>query len=71
VIDGGHFCFGVTTTAPPDPMAVVVRGTYDGPLFWQCPACGVTWHRFPPGNPLRELAATYMRWISARPHTSN
>ncbi len=31
-------------------LGVIVRGTYDGVLFWICPECGYAWHRWPGGS---------------------
>lgn len=41
-------------------IGVEVRGLYDGVLFWACPDCGGTWHRFPEGNPYRRRAEPYV-----------
>lgn len=37
-----------------------VNTAYDGILFWSCPDCGGTWHRWPEGHHLRVIAARYM-----------
>jgi formate dehydrogenase maturation protein FdhE len=31
-----------------DIAGVVVRGVYDGVLYWECMACAKVWHRFRP-----------------------
>ena len=41
-------------------IGVVIRGVYDGVLFWRCPACGGAWHRFPEGHYLQERANRFM-----------
>ncbi len=38
----------------------VVRGVHDGVLYWQCPFCRATWHRWPEGHPLRKRAFIYV-----------
>jgi hypothetical protein len=38
-----------------------VRGVYDGGLYWLCPDCGGTWHRWGDERPdLREKAERYI-----------
>jgi hypothetical protein len=37
-----------------------IRGVYDGVLFWSCPDCGGTWHRWPEGHHLRKRAENYV-----------
>lgn len=62
----GHFCDGVTTTRPPKPFGVEIRGVYDGVVFWACPACEFAWHRFGEDDPLRMRAETHLaRWRAA------
>lgn len=40
-----------------EPVAgIVVRGLYDGVLFWECLEDGTRWHRWPEGHYLRERA---------------
>lgn len=41
-------------------IGVQIRGEYDGVLYWQCPDCGGTWHRFPEGDYRRERAEKYI-----------
>lgn len=46
-------------------IGVVVRGIFDGVLYWQCPDCGHRWHRFPVGDYRRAAAEPYVyvgRW---------
>jgi predicted RNA-binding Zn-ribbon protein involved in translation (DUF1610 family) len=31
-------------------IGIEIPGVYDGVLYWQCPDCGHTWDRFPPGD---------------------
>jgi hypothetical protein len=33
---------------------------YDGVLYYKCPFCRSTWHRWEEGDPLRELAKPYI-----------
>lgn len=44
-------------------IGVEIRGVYDGVLFWRCPDCGGSWHRWSPVNSLRlyERAVRYVR----------
>lgn len=42
-------------------IGVEVRGVYDGILFWTCPDCAGTWHRWPKGHPARNIARRYMK----------
>lgn len=42
------------------PQAAILRGVYDGILHWVCSVCGATWHRWPPGHPLRKVAAVFV-----------
>lgn len=37
-----------------------VPEVYDGTLFWSCPDCGHTWHRFGPGDRLYAKAVPYV-----------
>lgn len=41
-------------------IGVEVFSVYDGLLFWKCPDCGGSWHRWPEGHPLRAKAAPYV-----------
>lgn len=41
-------------------IGVVIRGVYDGTLFWECPFCGGRWHRFGEGDPLRARAEMFV-----------
>lgn len=41
-------------------VGIEVRGVYDGVLFWQCPDCHGTWHRFPEDHWLRHRAVPYI-----------
>jgi len=41
-------------------IMVEIRGVYDGGLFFRCPDCGGTWHRWPEGSSLRKDAERYM-----------
>ena len=40
-------------------IGVEIRGVYDGVLFWACPECGGTWHRWDLPD-MRQRAAPYM-----------
>ena len=35
-------------------------GVYDGVLYWMCPDCGGTWHRFSPGDWRYDRAEQYI-----------
>ena len=41
-------------------LGIEVRGVYDGVLYWQCMACGHTFHRFPPEHYLFVRAEPYI-----------
>lgn len=41
-------------------LGVVVPGVYDGALYWQCPFCEGTWHRWAPGTRLWTKARWYI-----------
>lgn len=41
-------------------VLVEVWGLYDGGLYFQCPACGYAWHRWPEGDRLHAKAAGYV-----------
>lgn len=41
-------------------IGVEVRGVYDGVLYWRCPDCGGSWHRWPEGSHLRQRAERVM-----------
>lgn len=41
-------------------FGVVVRGVFDGVLFWRCPACNAAWHRFDVHHALRARAAPFV-----------
>lgn len=41
-------------------IAVILRGIYDGVLYWTCPDCHGAWHRFPPGDRLHDKAEEWM-----------
>jgi hypothetical protein len=49
-------------------LGVEIRGVYDGVLYWQCPDCGGTWHRWPEGDPLRHAASC---WVPDNPTGGN
>ena len=42
-------------------IGIEIRGEYDGVLFWQCPECGCTWHRFPESDYRHAKAEKYMK----------
>ncbi len=42
------------------PSGVIHRGVYDGALYWKCPVCAGTWHRWAPGHPLRRRAEVFL-----------
>lgn len=43
-------------------IGVEIRGVYDGVLFWGCPDCGGSWHRWSPDDwpRLHEAAVWYV-----------
>lgn len=42
-------------------IGMEVMGVYDGVLYWQCPDCGGTWHRWPEKfSDLRRRAEEYI-----------
>lgn len=61
-------CGADLTRALPDggtgtrTIGVQIWGVYDGVLFWRCPDCGGSWHRWTPADWLRmhEAAARYV-----------
>jgi hypothetical protein len=40
-------------------LGIEIRGVYDGVLFYACPYCYGTWHRWKPEHSLREAAETH------------
>lgn len=38
---------------PGRTIGVEIWGVYDGVLFWRCPDCGGSWHRWSPDSWLR------------------
>lgn len=44
-----------------DALGVVMRGTYDGVLYWECEKDGARWHRWPDGHWLRSKADPFVR----------
>jgi hypothetical protein len=42
-------------------VLVEISEVYDGGLYWACPDCGGTWHRFPVGHPLRADAERFVK----------
>jgi|14_taG_2_1085336.scaffolds.fasta_scaffold53398_2 hypothetical protein len=41
-------------------VGVEVSGLYDGVLYWLCPECNGTWHRWPEGSELYGKARAYL-----------
>lgn len=41
-------------------IGVEIQGVYDGVLYWQCPACGGMWNRWPKDHPRYVVAERYM-----------
>jgi hypothetical protein len=39
-------CYAPTSTHYSRIIGIEVRGVYDGVLYWSCPDCGGTWHRW-------------------------
>ncbi len=55
--------YGPPETAPTHFSRLImieVRGVYDGGLYFVCPDCGVRFHRWPEGHPLRAKAEEYV-----------
>ena len=53
-------------------IGVEVQGAYDGILYWQCPDCGGTWHRWPEGAYQHARAVQYVnRGASTTPYDVN
>jgi len=51
-------------------IGVEIPGVYDGVLFWLCPDCDGTWHRWPVGDWLYAKAAAVMAtWRRAKEKT--
>jgi len=68
------------TTHFSNTIGVEIRGVYDGALFWRCPGCGGSWHRWPANHPLHVKADQFVgapsalqqatvEWIAANPPT--
>lgn len=49
-------------------IGVQVSAVYDGVLYWRCPDCGGSWHRWPEGHRLRERAQEYIDSDEPEPH---
>ncbi len=61
----GCSCLPYGSRAPEDrfyrrEIGVQVSGVYDGVLYWMCPDCGHTWHRFAEGTALYNRAEKAM-----------
>lgn len=41
-------------------IGIQIQGVYDGSLFWMCPDCEGTWHRWPGGTYQHERAIPYI-----------
>jgi hypothetical protein len=54
-VDRGEHCAG----AGP-PVLVVIRGVYDGGLFYECARCGFAFDRWPKGHYLNGKARRYI-----------
>ncbi len=55
-----HVCPVNGCKMPTGPQAAIFTGIYEGILYWQCPVCSGTWHRWPPHHPLRRFAAPFV-----------
>ena len=62
-IDAGYYGEGVTHYSR--MIGVEVRGMYDCVLYWACPDCDATWHRWPEGTKEYKAAAHYMELRNA------
>lgn len=52
-------------------LGVVIRGVYDGVLFWRCEDCGHAWHYAgDPSERRRETAASYVHHINEAVRTA-
>lgn len=58
-VDGKEYSRGI---------GVEISGVYDGVLFYLCPVCDGTWHRWPVGDWLYGKATSVMAaWAANRP----
>lgn len=57
-IDKGYYEPG--TTRYSRRVGAVKPGVYDGVLYWICPDCGHTWHRWPEGDYRRARAEPFV-----------
>lgn len=58
-IDKGYYGEGVTHYSR--MIGVEVQGLYDGILYYACPDCDATWHRWSEGTRQYNTAAHYMK----------
>src|SRR4051794_24279323 len=58
-IDGGYYA--PEATHYNRKVGVEVPSVYDGILYWECPDCGGTWHRWRENDYLRQKAAIHMQ----------
>lgn len=49
-------------------IGVEVRGVYDGVLYYACPFCFGTWHRWPKDHHLWATAETHRAWFTNEMH---
>lgn len=62
-IDAGYYGEGVTHYSR--MIGIEVRGVYDGVLYWKCPDCNASWHRWPEGTKEHHAAKHYMELSNA------
>ena len=68
-----NFCPGCgTDLRTPDhtshrTLGIEIDGAYDGVLFWECPDCEYSWHRWPEGTRQHEAARDYVTGDQAGP----
>jgi hypothetical protein len=54
-VDWGEHCAGAGS-----PVPVVIRGVYDGWLFYECARCGFAFDRWSKGHYLHDKARRYI-----------
>lgn len=62
-LDEGYYAEGSTHYSR--VIGVEIQGIYDGVLFWACPDCGKTWHRWKLEE-MRVKAEPYMKQHEAK-----
>jgi hypothetical protein len=62
-IDAGMYAEGSTHYSR--KIGIYVRGVYDVTLYWRCPDCNASWHRWPEGTKEYIAAQHYMEMSNA------